>query len=45
MSKSEFSRDTWYALKCKLCGKKAFWANEKTGMNYCTQCMEDIAFK
>ena len=45
MSKSEFVRDTWYPLVCKLCGKKALWTNEKTGMNYCTQCMEDIAFK
>jgi hypothetical protein len=45
MSESGYSRDTWAALKCKICSKKAYWANEKTGLNYCTQCMEDVAFK
>jgi len=39
------SRDSWFALRCKLCGKKAYWANEDTGSHYCTQCMEDVAFK
>jgi hypothetical protein len=45
MNKSGFSKDTWIALKCKLCGTKAAWANEGTGSHYCTQCMEDVAFK
>jgi len=44
MSKAR-TRDTWYALICKLCGKKASWANEVSGAHYCTQCMEDVAFK
>ena len=39
------SKDTWCALKCKICGKKAYWANERTGSHYCTQCMEDVAVK
>ena len=45
MNKNGFSKDTWVALKCKICGKKASWANESTGAHYCTQCMEDVAFK
>jgi len=39
------SKDSWLALKCVICGKRASWSNESTGRNYCTQCMEDIAFK
>tara|TARA_R100000654_G_scaffold74502_1_gene109053 strand:- start:1774 stop:1908 length:135 start_codon:yes stop_codon:yes gene_type:complete len=44
MSK-QLSKDSWLALKCVICGKKASWCNEGTGRNYCTQCMEDVAFK
>ena len=40
-----YSKDMWYAMKCKICGKKASWANDGTGKHYCTQCMEDVAFK
>ena len=40
-----YSKDMWYAVKCKICGKKASWANDGTGKHYCTQCMEDVAFK
>jgi endogenous inhibitor of DNA gyrase (YacG/DUF329 family) len=36
--------ELWYPLRCNLCGKGAQWANEGTGRNYCTQCMEDVAF-
>ena len=39
------SRETWFALKCKICSKKASWSNESTGSHYCTQCMEDVALK
>ena len=42
---SHYLKDTWVALKCKICSKKASWSNEKTGLNYCTQCMADVAFK
>jgi hypothetical protein len=45
MSKTPFSKDTWVALKCKICSTKASWVNDGTGSNYCTQCMEDVAFK
>ncbi len=40
-----YSKDMWFAVKCKICGKKASWANDGTGKHYCTQCMEDVAFK
>jgi len=39
------AKELWYPLRCKLCGTKAQWANDGTGCSYCTQCMEDIAFK
>ena len=45
MNNAGFSKDTWCALKCKICSKKAYWANEGTGSHYCNQCMEDVAFK
>ena len=41
----EKHNDSWYPLRCKLCKSKANWANEGSGDAYCTQCMEDIAFK
>ena len=36
---------SWHPLRCKLCKSKANWSNEGSGDAYCTQCMEDIAFK